>query len=507
MKNSLVKFLDFESREHNPSVQVGTQPVVIQRDSELMEDMCRSELSVCTPLTETPANAGQPYDCNSRENLHLLLITDDMSFINSQIQLLRKRGIKAVHLPSIYDMQNILPFLLINDHSILIIKNPRKDVLGMLKQIIRTGQFNKQKVNLTVWVIIDVTIWLDKLVTNQNGLGEAGHQQRRAKKTIKDLIDKEFTIDFCQLFDVILDVTQLSNLGLLGSKYLYHQENYMVDAFLKNLEEPSCYESIGKAAAKKEKSLFDFRGLKCYCSDEQQQEQREKKGDDGYVLSTGETFIQYYYLCQRKVHQQYEQSYMYPGESFRVSEKTKMSLSDVVKVKKLADNINFLRLFFLKNNQSHLSQRRESDPGKSNLEVIDCVLAIFLFELTRAFRASTGGQSAIYSKDQFTYKILHFFSTLRLAKEVDHEPKEGANNQAAQKLLRRRTRVIEEDSDEDLLETDADDEKDALGELITGMKLAAINEDSCLNCKLATHEISNFKVLYKTLIETVITNL
>ena len=142
MKNSLVKFLDFESREHNPSVQVGTQPVVIQRDSELMEDMCRSELSVCTPLTETPANAGQPYDCNSRENLHLLLITDDMSFINSQIQLLRKRGIKAVHLPSIYDMQNILPFLLINDHSILIIKNPRKDVLGMLKQIIRTGQFN-----------------------------------------------------------------------------------------------------------------------------------------------------------------------------------------------------------------------------------------------------------------------------------------------------------------------------------------------------------------------------
>ena len=152
-----------------------------------------------------------------------------------------------------------------------------------------------------------------------------------------------------------MDVSQLSNLGLLGPKYLYHQENYMVDAFLKNLEEPSCYSSIGKTAAKKEKSLFDFRGLKCYCSDEQQQEQMEKKQDDGYVLSTGETFIQYYYLCQRKVHQQYEQSYMYPGESFRVSEKTKMSLSDVVKVKKLADNINFLRLFFLKNNQSHLS--------------------------------------------------------------------------------------------------------------------------------------------------------
>ena len=79
----------------------------------------------------------------------------------------------------------------------------------------------------------------------------------------------------------------------------------MVDIFLKNLEEPSCYESIRKPATKKEKSLFDFRGLKCYCTDEQQ-EKREKDGDDGYVLSTGETFIQYYYLCQRKVHQQYE---------------------------------------------------------------------------------------------------------------------------------------------------------------------------------------------------------
>ena len=82
---------------------------------------------------------------------------------------------------------------------------------------------------------------------------------------------------------------------------------------------------------------------------------------------------------------------MYPGESFRVSEKTKMSLSDVVKVKKLADNINFFRLFYLKNNQSYLSQRCAGSPGKSNLEIIDCVLAIFFFELTRAFRASTGG--------------------------------------------------------------------------------------------------------------------
>lgn len=69
---------------------------------------------------------------------------------------------------------------------------------------------------------------------------------------------------------------------------------------------------------------------------------------NGYKLSVGETFIQYYYLCQRKVHQQFEQAYKYPGESFRVDAKTKMSLADVLRVKKLADNISFLRLFFLK---------------------------------------------------------------------------------------------------------------------------------------------------------------
>ena len=46
-------------------------------------------------------------------------------------------------------------------------------------------------------------------------------------------------------------------------------------------------------------------------------------------------------------------------------------------------------------------------------------MAIFLFELTRAFRSSVNGQNTIYSKDQFVYKILHFFSTLRLAKTKD----------------------------------------------------------------------------------------
>ena len=64
-----------------------------------------------------------------------------------------------------------MPFLLINDHSILIIRNPKKDLLPMLKAIIRTGTFSKQRVNLTIWVIIDVTLYLDKLVTLGSTVG------------------------------------------------------------------------------------------------------------------------------------------------------------------------------------------------------------------------------------------------------------------------------------------------------------------------------------------------
>ena len=124
-----------------------------------------------------------------------------------------------------------------------------------------------------------------------------------------------------------------------------------------------------------------------------------------------------------------------------------MSLSDVVKVKKLADNINFMRLFFLKNNQTYLSQKQAAK--KIGLDVIDCVLAIFLFELTRAFRSSVDGQNTIYSKDQFVFKILHFFSTLRLSKTLDEHSADGKANMAAGRLMRRRNRVIDEDSAED----------------------------------------------------------
>ena len=58
-------------------------------------------------------------------------------------------------------------------------------------------------------------------------------------------------------------------------------------------------------------------------------------------MSVGSTFIQSYYLAQRKLHSEAERQGSVNLES------TKMTLNDVLKVKRLADNINFLRLYFL----------------------------------------------------------------------------------------------------------------------------------------------------------------
>jgi hypothetical protein len=69
---------------------------------------------------------------------------------------------------------------------------------------------------LTIWVVIELTCWLDRLIPAQ-GISDA---KQRKRKTPKDLLDKEFGIDFCQLFDIIVDVSQVSNSYLFGSKFL-----------------------------------------------------------------------------------------------------------------------------------------------------------------------------------------------------------------------------------------------------------------------------------------------
>lgn len=167
--------------------------------------------------------------------------------------------------------------------------------------MIGTGKFMGSTLNLTIWVVIDITCWLDKLIPAR-GITDAKQKRR---KTVKDIIDKEFTIDFCQFFDIVVDVSQVTNSYLFGSKFLQHQENYMVDRFIQNLEEVSCIPHTESRRNIKEDSLFDFRALKCQCRNATRsytQTESELLRRNGYKLSIGETFIQYYYLCQRKLH-------------------------------------------------------------------------------------------------------------------------------------------------------------------------------------------------------------
>ena len=81
------------------------------------------------------------------------------------------------------------------------------------------------------------------------------------------------------------------------------------------------------------------------------------------------------------------------------NDKNWMSLADVVRVKKIADSINFMRLFYLKSSSEQLEQikleRGFSTDEKEGLEIIDCVMAIFFFEITRLFRQG----KSLYSKD------------------------------------------------------------------------------------------------------------
>ena len=79
-------------------------------------------------------------------------------------------------------------------------------------------------------MIIDTSFWLDKLVTPNV------EPTNRRRKSAKDLIDKEYGADFSNLFDIALDITQLSNKDLIGDKFLNYLDNYAVDVFMQNID-------------------------------------------------------------------------------------------------------------------------------------------------------------------------------------------------------------------------------------------------------------------------------
>ena len=82
MKNTLVKYLDFEVEDPIMTTQV--QMI----DAE-------ADLSVCTPesafeSTQTPQN---------QEYLNLLIFHDDSSYMSFMVKTLRKKGVKIVDFP------------------------------------------------------------------------------------------------------------------------------------------------------------------------------------------------------------------------------------------------------------------------------------------------------------------------------------------------------------------------------------------------------------------------
>ena len=70
------------------------------------------------------------------------MIHDDPSYFDLLVKKMRRRGVKITDFPTgqgITDAQTLVPFLLLNDHSILLVRNPKKEVVKILQQIVRTG--------------------------------------------------------------------------------------------------------------------------------------------------------------------------------------------------------------------------------------------------------------------------------------------------------------------------------------------------------------------------------
>lgn len=91
--------------------------VIRQLEEGLDNDYC-----INTPLEIEAVEHKR--NLNSRENLHLLLISDDLGMINFQIHSLRRKGVNILDLPTTYSVEQLLTFLQINDHSIIVVRQP-----------------------------------------------------------------------------------------------------------------------------------------------------------------------------------------------------------------------------------------------------------------------------------------------------------------------------------------------------------------------------------------------
>jgi hypothetical protein len=73
MRNSLVKYMDFELAKEDPSIKLECRVQDLFPTTQISQDY-----TVCTPVDElSRACASQ-----GRENLHVLIMTDDTGFLN-----------------------------------------------------------------------------------------------------------------------------------------------------------------------------------------------------------------------------------------------------------------------------------------------------------------------------------------------------------------------------------------------------------------------------------------
>lgn len=79
------------------------------------------------------------------------------------------------------------------------------------------GQPRPMKVNITLWVFYDIVPWMEKLKKFNKKL-----RPNEPEKKIKEICHTEFGDNghLLSLFDLVLDISQYSNLEIMGQKYL-----------------------------------------------------------------------------------------------------------------------------------------------------------------------------------------------------------------------------------------------------------------------------------------------
>ena len=97
--------------------------------------------SICTPADDIQGLqvAQEKYQS---EYINLLLVSDDCVYFNHLLSTLKRRGISIVDFPVIYDDATAVPFLMANDHSIIVFRNPSPAMAKIIRGVLNTGKIS-----------------------------------------------------------------------------------------------------------------------------------------------------------------------------------------------------------------------------------------------------------------------------------------------------------------------------------------------------------------------------